>query len=105
MTGNSASKKRCPCRTATPRSNRKARIGLMMPVRWLTNRSVPRLQVELIGGLCRHEPHRWPLHRLGDRFRIAEVVFLLLRIGANVLGRHQSGIVTKTLELIRARLT
>jgi hypothetical protein len=27
------------CRTAIPRSNKKARIWLMMPVRWLTNRS------------------------------------------------------------------
>jgi len=35
-----------------------------------------RLQVELIGGLRRHELHRSPLHRLGDRLRVAEVVFL-----------------------------
>src|SRR5262249_22477873 len=58
-----------------------------------------RLQVELIGSLRRHEFHRWALHRLGDRFRVAEVVLLSLRIRANVLGRHQPGIVTKTLEL------
>ena len=31
--------------------------------------------------------------------RVAEIVFLSLRIGANVLRRHQPGIVTKTLEL------
>src|SRR5215467_10956491 len=37
--GNSARKNRNPCRTATPRSSRKARIWLMTPVRWLTNRS------------------------------------------------------------------
>jgi hypothetical protein len=37
MRGNSVRKKRCPWRTATPRSNRKARIWLMMPVRWFTN--------------------------------------------------------------------
>jgi hypothetical protein len=39
MRGSSARKNRKPCRTATPRSNRKARIWLMMPVRWLTSRS------------------------------------------------------------------
>src|SRR6266498_1438713 len=48
-----------------------------------------RLQVELIGGLRRYELHRWPLHRLGDRLRVAEVVLLSLRIRANVLRRHQ----------------
>jgi hypothetical protein len=37
--GNSVRKKRNPWRTATPRSNRKARIWLMMPVRWPTSRS------------------------------------------------------------------
>jgi hypothetical protein len=58
-----------------------------------------RLQIELIGGLRHHELHRRPLHRLGDRLRVAEVVLLSLRIGANVLGRHQPGIVPKTLEL------
>src|SRR6516164_5508248 len=39
MRGNSARKNRNPCRIATPRSSRKARIWLMIPVRWLTNRS------------------------------------------------------------------
>jgi hypothetical protein len=39
MPGSSARRKRNPCRTAMPRSNRKARIWLMMPLRWLTNRS------------------------------------------------------------------
>ena len=58
-----------------------------------------RLQVELIGGLRRHKLHRWPLHRLGDRLRVAEIVLLSLRIGANVLRRHQPGIVIKALDL------
>ncbi len=53
------------------------------------------LQVELIGGLRRHELHRRTLHRLGDRLRIAEVVLLSLRIGPHVLRRHQPGIVAK----------
>src|SRR5438105_15951440 len=35
---------------------------------------VERLQVELLGALCRDELHRWALHRFGDCLRIAEVV-------------------------------
>ena len=57
------------------------------------------LQVELLCRLRRHELHRWPLHRLGNRFRVAEVVLLSLRIGPHVLRRHQPGIVTKRLKL------
>ena len=74
----------------------------MIPVRWLTNRSrtrVKRLQVELFGRLRRHELHRWPLDSLGDRLRIAEVILLPLGVGPHILHRHQSGIVTKRLEL------
>ena len=58
-----------------------------------------RLQVELIGGLGRHEFHRRQLHRLGNRLRVAEVVLLSLRVGPHVLRRHQPGIVTERLEL------
>ena len=58
-----------------------------------------RLQVELIGRLRRHELHRRPLHRFGDRLRIAEVVLLSLRIGTHVLRRHQPGVVAKPLQL------
>ena len=61
--------------------------------------AVQRLQVELIRGLCRHPLHRRPLHRLGDRLRVAEVVLLSLRIGPDVLRRHQPGIVAKAIEL------
>jgi hypothetical protein len=85
-----------------PRSNRKA-ADLVDDASALAHQSLThpmqRLQVELIGALRRHELHRWPLHRLGDRLRVAEVVLLSLRIRANVLRRHQPGIVTKTLEL------
>src|ERR1039457_3321046 len=49
---------------------------------------VQRLQVELIGGLRRHELHRRALHRLGDRLSIAEVILLSLRVGPYVLRRH-----------------
>ena len=47
-----------------------------------------RLQVQLIGGLGRDELHRRPLHRLGNRLRVAEVVLLTLRIRADVLRWH-----------------
>jgi hypothetical protein len=67
--------------------------------------TVQRLQVKLIGGLRCNELHRWPLHRLGDRLCITEVVLLPLRIRADILRRHQSGIVTKrfqpTTEMMR----
>ena len=74
----------------------------MTPVRWLTRRSrtrcVQRLQAQLIGGLRGHELHRRALDRLGDRLRVAEVVLLSLRVGADVLRRHQPGIVAKQAE-------
>jgi hypothetical protein len=62
-------------------------------------RCVRPLKVKLINGLGCHELHGWALHRLGDRLRIAEVVLLSLRVGADVLRRHQPGIVTKRLKL------
>src|SRR5664279_976265 len=60
---------------------------------------VQRLQVELIGGLRRHELHRRPLYRLGDCLGIAEVVLLSLRIGTNILRWHKPGVVAKAIEL------
>ena len=56
------------------------------------------LQIELIRSLRRHELHRWSLDRLGDCLRVAKVVLLPLRIGADILRRHQPGIVTKRLK-------
>jgi hypothetical protein len=50
------------------------------------------LQVELVGGLGRDKFHRWTLHRLGDRLCIAEIVLLPLAVRADVLRRHQPGI-------------
>jgi len=61
--------------------------------------AMERLQVELIGSLRRYELHRRPLHRLGDRLCIAEVVLLTLRIRTHVLRRHQPGVVAKPMEL------
>jgi hypothetical protein len=60
---------------------------------------VQRLQVELLCRLRRHELHRRPLHRPGDRFRITEVVLLSLRVRPHVLRLHQPRIVTKRLKL------
>ena len=57
---------------------------------------VQRLQVEPIRGLRRHELHRRSLHRLGDCLGIAEVILLPLRVGANILRRHQPGIDRKS---------
>src|SRR4030081_2693505 len=92
MRGSSARKKRCPCRTA-----------MIDDAGALADQSlahtVQRLQVELIRGLRRHELHRRPLHRFGNRLRIPEVVLLSLRIGAYILRRHQPGVVAELLQL------
>jgi hypothetical protein len=40
-----------------------------------------------------------PLHRFGDRLRIAEEILLARRIRPHVLRRHQTSVVTKLLEL------
>jgi len=90
-----------PCRMAIPRSSRKARIWLMMPVRCDTSRSRTRCNA------CRSscsaffgsdEFHRRALHGFGNRFGIIEVVLLSLAIGPDVFGRHQPGIVTERCE-------
>lgn len=60
--------------------------------------AVQRLKVELIGRFGRDEIHGRALDRLGDGFRISEVILLSLRIGANVFRRHQAGVVAKHLE-------
>ena len=87
----------------------------MMPVRWLTSRSRTRCSAcrsslkwvmkrgsirinkirvsSMAGGLRRHELHRGSLHRLGDGPGIAEVILLSFGIAANILRRHQPGIV------------
>ena len=61
--------------------------------------AMQRLQIQLLGRLRRDELHGWPLYRLGDRLRVAEVVLLSLRVGAHVLRRHQPGIVTEPMKL------
>src|SRR5258708_3321403 len=61
--------------------------------------AVQSLQIELLGGLGGNELHRRPLDRLGDRLRVAEVVLLALRVRANILCGHQSGVVAKCPEL------
>ena len=61
--------------------------------------AMQRLQVELIGGLGRHELHRRPLYCLGNRLRVTEVVLLAFGIGPHVLRRHQPRIVPERLKL------
>jgi hypothetical protein len=50
------------------------------------------LEVELIGGLRRHELHRRPLHGFGNRLRVAD------GIGAHVPRRYQPRIVSQCLK-------
>ena len=77
--GSSAHRKRCPCRTPAVQQEG---ADLIDDAGALADQSlahpVKRLQVELIGSLRRHELHCRPLHRFGDRLRIAEVVLLPL---------------------------
>ena len=60
--------------------------------------AVERLQIELFDRLRRDELHGWPLHRLGDRLGITEVILLPLRVGSHVFCRHQPGIMSERLE-------
>src|SRR5262249_9111140 len=57
------------------------------------------LQVELVGRLRGHELHCRPLHRLGNRLSVTEVVLLALGIGAHVPRWHQPRIVAQRLKL------
>jgi hypothetical protein len=59
---------------------------------------VQRLQVELLDRFGRDKLHRGALHGFRNRFRVAEVVLLSLRIGPHVLRRHQPSVVAKGLE-------
>jgi hypothetical protein len=70
----------------------------MIPVRWLTNRSRTRCSA------CRSSCSGVKLHHRAldcfcDRLRIAEVVLLSLRVRADILRWHRSGVVTKRLQL------
>jgi hypothetical protein len=58
-----------------------------------------RLQVELLGGLGRHEFHRRTLHRFSNRLRVAIVVLFTFAIWAHVFRRHQPSIVAECLKL------
>jgi hypothetical protein len=57
--------------------------------------AVERLQIELLGGLCRHELHGRALHRLG----VPKVILLSLGIRAHVFRRHQASVVSEHLPL------
>jgi hypothetical protein len=60
---------------------------------------VERLQIKLLGGLCRDELHSRALHCLGDCFGVPEVILLSLGIRAHVLRRHQASVVSEHLQL------
>jgi hypothetical protein len=89
MHGNSARKNRSPCRMAMP-ALQQERADLIDDAGALADQPlahpVERLQVELLGGLRRNELHRWALHHLGDRLRIAEVVLLGHPLPASLAG-------------------
>src|SRR5258705_767271 len=61
--------------------------------------AVQRLQVELIDRLDRDKLHGRALHCLGNGFGIPEVVLLSLRVGAHVVGWHQSHVMAHLSEL------
>mgnify|MGYP003544979817 CR=1 FL=1 len=50
-----------------------------------------RAPIELLGGLGRHELHGRTLHRLGDSFRVTEVVLLSLGYGRTYLAGISRG--------------
>src|SRR3974377_338775 len=84
-----------------PRSSRKARISLAIAVRSLTRRErtpVQGLQVGVFGGLGGDEAHGRALHRFGDGFRIAVVVFVALEESLYIFGGHESGVVAEGFE-------
>jgi CBS domain-containing protein len=58
-----------------------------------------RLQVQLVSRLGGDELHRRALHRLGNRFGVAEVVLLTFGIRPHVFRRHQACVVTVRLQL------
>jgi hypothetical protein len=60
---------------------------------------VERLQIKLLGGLCRDELHGRALDCLGDRLGVPEVILLSPGIRAHVLRRHQASVVSEHLQL------
>ena len=84
-----------PCATAIPRSRKGA--DLVHRGCALANETgahaVQALKIELLGRLCRHEPHRWPLHGFGDRLGIPEIVLVALEESLHIFRWHQPGVV------------
>jgi hypothetical protein len=60
-------------------------------------RPVQRLHVKLRLSLQRHEAHRRPRRRLGNRLGVAVVVLLRLHIRPDILWRHQTDLVPERL--------
>src|ERR1700683_5571585 len=61
--------------------------------------SMKPLKIELFNRFDGDKLHSRTQHRLGNRFRITEVVLLPFRIRPDIPGRHQPRIVAKRLEL------
>ena len=57
------------------------------------------LKIKLFDCLDGDKLHSGTQHRLGNRFRVAEVILLSLRIRPDIPGRHQPRIVAECLEL------
>src|SRR5262245_19850386 len=61
--------------------------------------AVERLQIKLLGGLCRDELHSRALNCLGDCLGVPEVILLSLGIRAHVLRRHEASVGSEHLQL------
>ena len=57
------------------------------------------LKIKLIDCFDGDKLHGGTQYRLGNRFRVAEVILLSLRIRPDILGRHQPRIVAERLKL------
>jgi hypothetical protein len=69
-------------------------------VRWRTP-SVQHQRRLLFEGLDGHKPHRWPSHRLTDRFGVGRIVLVPLYIGLHILRRHQTHLMAQRRQLAR----
>ena len=64
-----------------------------------TANPMKRLKIKLLRALQRHEPHRRPLDRFGDRFRVAIIVLVALEIRLHILRGHQPNLMAHGFEL------
>src|SRR5436189_5486343 len=57
-----------------------------------------RLQIELILRLDWYEPHRWPVHCLGDRFGVPVIILIGFHEGTYELRRNQPHLMPLSLQ-------